>query len=30
VTSIRPTGGDDYFIDWETLSHAQLGMVGLQ
>jgi hypothetical protein len=29
VMSIRPTGGDNYFIDWETLTHAQLGMVGI-
>jgi hypothetical protein len=25
----RATGGDNYFIDWETLTHAQLGMVGI-
>jgi hypothetical protein len=30
VTSIRPTGGDNYFIDWETLTHADIKMVGIQ
>jgi hypothetical protein len=29
ITSIRPTGGDQYFIDFETLTHAQLGMIGI-